>query len=186
MVATHPLILTVFPDVAYARQHAKHRSLPACQFLDLDRRRIELTGAIPVFSGRAACNFVCVLPIRLLMTTNFLIGLLVILLHEAAHLTAALLLGINVKRIGVSWKGIYIVRESGPAMANMITTLAGPFANLLLAAVWPASHVFTWMNLIFGLVNLMPFGGSDGQRALTLTDSAVPRVGSRDWSAVPS
>jgi Zn-dependent protease len=100
--------------------------------------------------------------------TNILIGFLVILIHEAAHLTAALLLGINVRRIGVSWKGIYIVREAGPAPANMITTLAGPFANLLLAVALPSSHVFASMNLIFGLTNLMPFGGSDGQRALTL------------------
>jgi Zn-dependent protease len=99
---------------------------------------------------------------------NVLIWLLVILLHEAAHLTAALALGIKVKRIGVSWKGIYIVREAGPPLGNMITTLAGPLFNLLLAFAWPASHVFTWLNLIFGLTNLMPISGSDGQRALTL------------------
>jgi Zn-dependent protease len=103
---------------------------------------------------------------------NLFIGLLVILLHEVGHLTAALALGINVKRIGVSWKGIYIVREAGPALANMITTLAGPLLNLLLAFAWPASHVstsvFTSLNLIFGLTNLMPISGSDGQRAFTL------------------
>jgi len=49
----------------------------------------------------------------------------------------------------------------------MITTLAGPFVNLLLAAVaWPVSHEFAVVNLIFGISNLVPYAGSDGQRAL--------------------
>ncbi|MGD1071405.1 MAG: hypothetical protein ABSB15_14790 [Bryobacteraceae bacterium] len=103
-----------------------------------------------------------------MLTTNLLIGLLVLLLHEAAHLATALSLGINVKRIGVSWKGMYIVRDPGPPLANMLTTLAGPFLNLLLAVMWPTRHEFAFMNMIFGLTNLFPFGGSDGQRALTL------------------
>jgi len=102
-------------------------------------------------------------------STNLLFGLLVVLLHEAGHLFAALSLGINVKRIGLSWKGIYIVREAGAPLANMMTTLAGPYLNLLLAVAWPAApHLFALMNLIFGLVNLVPFWGSDGQRAFAL------------------
>jgi Zn-dependent protease len=104
----------------------------------------------------------------MMTTERFLIGLLVILLHEAAHLTTARALGLNVKRIGVSWKGPYIVRESGPPLANMITTLSAPLFNLLLAMAWPISHDFAFANLIFGLSNLVPFAGSDGQRALTL------------------
>jgi Zn-dependent protease len=97
-------------------------------------------------------------------TTTLLNGLLVIALHEAAHITAARALGINIKRIGVSWKGVYIVRESGTPSGNMMTTLAGPLANLLLAAAWPVLHEFAVINLIFGLSNLVPIGGSDGQR----------------------
>ena len=98
--------------------------------------------------------------------TTFLDGLLVIALHEAAHIAAAWSLGIRIKRLGVSWKGPYIVRECGTPLGNMITTLAGPFANLLLAAVWPVAHQFAVINLIFGISNLVPFGGTDGQRAL--------------------
>src|SRR5580704_2391968 len=96
----------------------------------------------------------------------FHFGLLVILLHEAAHIAAARTLGIHIKRIGVSWKGIYIVRECGTPLGNMVTTLAGPFVNLLLAAAWPVSHEFAVINLIFGISNLVPFGGTDGQRAM--------------------
>ena len=46
---------------------------------------------------------------------------------------------------------MYIVRESGPPLANMMTTLGGPLLNVLLAMAWPAAHEFAMMNLIFGL-----------------------------------
>lgn len=101
-------------------------------------------------------------------TANLLTGLLVILLHEVGHIAAAWSLGIGVKRVGVSWKGMYIVRKSGPPVANMITTLAGPILNLALVAAWPISHEFAIANLVFGLGNLLPMKGSDGLRALAL------------------
>lgn len=103
----------------------------------------------------------------MMTATTVLDGLLVTALHELAHLAAAWSLGIRIKRIGVSWKGPYIVRECGTPLGNLITTLAGPFLNLLLAAAWPVSHQFAVINLIFGISNLVPFGGTDGQRALT-------------------
>lgn len=104
----------------------------------------------------------------MLLIGNLLTGLLVLLLHEAAHLAAAMALGIHVKRVGVSCKGMYIVRDAGAPVANMVTTLAGPFFNVLLAVAFPSLHEFALMNLIFGITNMIPFGGSDGQRALTL------------------
>ena len=76
--------------------------------------------------------------------------------------------GINVKRIGISGKGMYIVRESGPPVPNLFITLAGPLANLLTACAWPISHELALVNLIFGLTNLLPIPGSDGTRALIL------------------
>lgn len=115
--------------------------------------------------------------------TTLLDGLLVIALHEAAHLAAARSLGIHIKRIGVSWKGPYIVRERGTPLGNMITTLAGPFLNLLLAAAWPVSHEFAVINLIFGISNLVPLGGTDGQRALTQMTRWPVRFASRPRAA---
>ena len=61
-------------------------------------------------------------------------------------------------------------------MANLIITLAGPFANLLVAYLWPATGGFAAANLIFGLVNLLPLSGSDGRRALTLLNSLLTRA----------
>ena len=75
----------------------------------------------------------------------------VVFLAEAGHLTAAGLLGLQVRRIGVCWKGPYIVRESGPPVANIITTLAGRLINLVLIIAWPLSHDFALANVIFGI-----------------------------------
>jgi len=99
------------------------------------------------------------------VATSYLMGLSVISLHEFAHIAAAIAFGITIKRMGFSWKGVYIVRESGPPKVNMAITLAGPLLNLLLAATWPVSHNFAMVNVIFGLSNLLPFAGSDGERA---------------------
>jgi len=107
---------------------------------------------------------------------NLFIGLMVIIVHEAAHLAAAFSLGIQVKRIGISWKGVYIVREPGPPVANIITTLAGCSANLFVALAWPGSHQFAVVNLIFGLSNLLPIAGSDGQRAWIQIAKELPRL----------
>ena len=100
--------------------------------------------------------------------TLLLFGLLSMLLHEAAHLGTARLLKIEVMRIGVSAKGMYIVRDPGPPQANLLITLAGPLSTLLLACAWPVAHEFALANLIFGLTNLMPIAESDGKRAWAL------------------
>ncbi len=112
-----------------------------------------------------------------MVVTYCLMWLLVLFLHEAGHLISAFALGVHVKRVGMSWKGMYIVRESGPPLANMMTTLGGPLLNVLLAMAWPAAHEFAMMNLIFGLANMIPLAGSDGQRAvLLLTRHSRPRA----------
>ncbi len=106
-------------------------------------------------------------------TGKFLVWLSVLILHESGHILAARWQGLQVKRIGISWRGMYIVREPGPPMANMITTLAGPLFNLLLALAWPLSHEFALANLIFGLSNLIPMPCSDGKRAWNLLSRQV-------------
>lgn len=90
------------------------------------------------------------------------------ILHEVGHLATARALGIDVKRVGISWKGMYVVREAGPAAANLITTLAGPLFNLSLAMAWPLSRQFALVNVAFAVGNLLPIEGSDGQRAWAL------------------
>jgi Zn-dependent protease len=88
-------------------------------------------------------------------------------LHELAHVAAAKALGVRVKRVGVSWKGPYIIRESGSVDQNMLIALTGPATNLVIAAcLWPLMPRFAFMNLWCGLFNLLPVKSSDGARVL--------------------
>ena len=99
----------------------------------------------------------------------FSIGCFVALVsHEAAHIVIARSFGVRVKRIGISWRGPYIVRESGEPKANLFIALAGPAANILLAIFcWDAMPMFAQINLVLGLSNLLPLPASDGFRAWT-------------------
>lgn len=106
------------------------------------------------------------LEILLQLLTAFLFTCL---LHEYGHLTAALLQGVTVKRLGwKSYHGAYIHRERAPGTRQeMVICLAGPVANLL-AAAWFYPDPFWWsFNAVLGLSNLIPlFTGSDGDRML--------------------
>jgi Zn-dependent protease len=104
--------------------------------------------------------------------TTLISCLLVIVLHELAHAAAALAHGLRIKRIGLSWKGLYIVREAGSPLVNAQVSLAGPLANLAFALFWPLAPHFALYNLLFGLVNLAPVRDSDGQRALAALKAA--------------
>jgi Peptidase M50B-like len=98
---------------------------------------------------------------------GFAWGLLAMMLHEVGHLLAALAVGIKVKSVALRWKGLCTVREAGPPDKNLLVSLAGPFANVLLLLLWPMSHRFGVANICFAAVNLLPINGSDGDRALT-------------------
>jgi Zn-dependent protease len=97
-----------------------------------------------------------------------LLGFLAMTLHEAGHWLAALAVGVRVKAVGLCWKGLYTVRESGSPAKNFIISLAGPFANIVLMILW--GHFFSQFsmaNMCFAVCNLVPIRGSDGDRALT-------------------
>jgi Zn-dependent protease len=91
-----------------------------------------------------------------------------VILHELAHVLVATVMGIRVKRMGISWRGPYIVREQGAPLGNFCTALAGPALNLLLAGVlWSSAPQFSLINLLLGAYNLVPFiPGLDGYNAL--------------------
>ena len=99
---------------------------------------------------------------------SFLFGsLIALIVHEAAHLVAARMLGVRVKRVGITWRGPYVVREPGEPVENACIALAGPVLNLLLAFVfWDAAPAFARVNLILGASNLIPIKGADGWRVL--------------------
>jgi Zn-dependent protease len=97
---------------------------------------------------------------------GILFGLLAMALHEAAHVVAAIAVGIKVKSVGFCWKGIYTVREAGPPAKNVVVSLAGPLANVALMLCWAWSPTFGLANLCFAAFNLLPIQGSDGDRVL--------------------
>jgi len=87
--------------------------------------------------------------------------------HEAGHICAARALGVPVKRIGITWRGPYIVRATGSPVANAIISAAGPFTNLVMAAItWQSWPTVALVNLVLGVSNLFPTATSDGRRVL--------------------
>lgn len=93
------------------------------------------------------------------------LGMMAAALHEGGHMLAAVLVGVRIKSVGLRWKGVYTVRESGPPAKNLLISLAGPFTNLALILCWPLSPLFGLANLCFAFVNILPIEGSDGERA---------------------
>ena len=98
---------------------------------------------------------------------GLLFGILAMLIHEAGHMAAAQAIGIRIKSIGLCWKGLYTVRETGSPAKNLLISLAGPLTNVVLLAFWPLSHTFGLANLCFAFFNLIPLRGSDGDRVLS-------------------
>lgn len=91
-----------------------------------------------------------------------------VVLHELGHICVARLMGLRIKRFGVSWKGPYLVREQGSPWANLCTALAGPVMNLVLGvSLWSVAPRFALVNTVLGCYNLLPFiPGLDGHHAL--------------------
>ena len=88
-----------------------------------------------------------------------------VVLHESAHLAAAYLGGVRVKRVGLSWKGPYIVREPGTPTQNTFISLSGPGINLVLCVLcWHLSAIFAFVNGFLAVMNLVPLHSSDGLR----------------------
>ncbi len=98
--------------------------------------------------------------------------LLAVLLHEAGHVAAALLLGVRVKRMELHWKGPCIVRETGLPAQDLLIAIAGPLANLACAVAWPQ---MAWWNVALAVVNLIPLRGSDGWKAAQSFRAISPR-----------
>jgi Zn-dependent protease len=97
--------------------------------------------------------------------TMFL-GISAMVLHEFGHLATSLMVGIKVKSVGMCMKGMYIVREAGSPMKNLLVSLAGPLTNVaLILLFWHVSTTFTLANLCLAICNLAPVRGSDGDRA---------------------
>lgn len=92
-------------------------------------------------------------------------GIIAMLLHECGHITAVLVLGLHVRKVGIKWnKGLYTVRQGGTAYQNLLIAAAGPFVNLLLVGRGPWLPLFGMANFCYALANMLPIDGSDGVR----------------------
>jgi Zn-dependent protease len=98
---------------------------------------------------------------------GLLLGIIAMAFHEAGHIVTAPLVGIKIKTIGLTWKGLYTVREAGPPAKNLMVSLAGPLTNLTLLLLWPLSPKLGLANLCFAFFNILPIEGSDGERVWT-------------------
>src|SRR3954447_19792512 len=102
-------------------------------------------------------------------STFLALSLIALAFHEAAHIVMAWALGIRVKRVGISWRGPFVIREAGGPRANICIALVGPLMNLFLAASFRTyAPNFAFLNLALGLSNLLPIQGSDGLRIWTV------------------
>lgn len=95
--------------------------------------------------------------------------------HEWGHLCGFLLLGIGRPALRVEGVGMRLspARPLLPREAFLIA-LAGPLCNILFACLalrvgkGPFFLLFASLHLLFGLGNLLPFGGCDGERCLSI------------------
>jgi Zn-dependent protease len=112
------------------------------------------------------------------MSAGYFLGCVVgLIVHEAGHVCAARPFGLRLKRIGLTWRGPYVIRETGAPMVNVIVSAAGPLVNLVLAALaWHDLRAFAFANLILGLANLVPTRNSDGRRILRELSLAGNRI----------
>ncbi len=95
---------------------------------------------------------------------GLLVGILAMLIHELGHLIAAPLVGIKIKEVGLTWKGLYTRREAGSPLNNLLVSLAGPMMNVALLALWPLWPKLGLANFCFAFFNILPIEGSDGER----------------------
>jgi len=122
--------------------------------------------------------------ILIAMLSAMLMGIPAMLFHECGHVAVARLCGVKVKKVGLSRKGFYTVREAGPRWANLLISMAGPLFNLLLAvALRSVLPTFAWVNLIAFLYNLLPIANSDGSRVYALLSGAAAVADARPQTA---
>jgi hypothetical protein len=102
-----------------------------------------------------------------------LLALVATLAHEVGHLAGALLVGAEIRGVGLSWVGLSChVRVDPPCRWRCVVhLLAGPAMNALLAAgcwlgdAWPT---FALVNVLLAVFNLT-FPKSDGWQAWKVT-----------------
>lgn len=101
-------------------------------------------------------------------TNSALLCLLSALLHETGHLLSLFLFGEKPKEIVFTPFGIRIERRSTNTLSFLkesFCAFAGPLVNLVLAIIFKGSY-FSQINLVIGLLNLLPCEPLDGGKII--------------------
>ena len=116
-------------------------------------------------------------------------SLLAVVCHEVGHLAAMKVLKCSPCSIKLSAAGILISGSSYcTAKENILVSLSGPFANIITFALFFALGKFTGVfylivisavQLIVGLMNLLPIIGLDGGTVLYILLSKSKRINAR-------
>lgn len=117
------------------------------------------------------------------MGAQYLIGgSLGLVLHEAGHALVTTLRGLRVRQVGICRRGLFVRRELGSPLDNMLIAAAGPAVNLLLCLTWHWLPDVALANAVFAIVYLLPIPNSDGShivpalRAMRRAPLAAPAV----------
>jgi membrane-associated protease RseP (regulator of RpoE activity) len=94
---------------------------------------------------------------------TILICILSVLAHEAGHALAARAFGVKIVRMGVDWRGPYIVRNRTVGAPEVMICLSGIAANLALACM--TTGLAQTFNIAMVAVNLL-LPMSDGRNAM--------------------
>ena len=90
-----------------------------------------------------------------------------VVLHEAAHVLALLACGVRPQKLCFGLNGAQLYTRVPGRRQEALCALAGPAANLLLAALLlRVDAVFVLLNLLLAAFNLLPVEPLDGGRAL--------------------
>jgi Zn-dependent protease len=120
------------------------------------------------------------------------VSALALVAHEQGHLLGARATGRHTAGWGFRWYGAGVRMEVGDLGSFWRVALAGPAASLAMAALLapalatdvPLAHFAFWVNALMFLVNLLPFGPSDG--AWVVRSMQARRAASASASAAPA
>lgn len=94
--------------------------------------------------------------------------ILAFLFHETAHIALLSICGGRLRSLRLTLKGALIITEQGSMGygGELVSVMAGPGVNLFLSVLSARGgkpfYLFSGINLILGMFNLLPIPGLDG------------------------
>ena len=116
-----------------------------------------------------ATSIICLGALVMIEPTPYLaIMLLSVLCHEAGHLLAMGIMGIEIERITLLPVGVDIQRRNTliPYWQEVVLSLAGPCVNIMLFVIFGHHPYIASVNILYAIFNLLPVRGLDGGNAL--------------------